>query len=102
MVLINPVRTRTPLLRMPEDAVHFGLLRTASPGGVAAAELVRSNREMYEKLRSAGGFRYPIDAVPTTGADWRQHYGPWWPDLVRAKGRYDPTGALGGPNVTGN
>jgi len=93
VVLINPVRvSRTPLLRMSENSVHFAMLRTASPGGISADELVRLNRALYERVREIGGFRYPIDAITASRADWGRHYGPMGPVLRQVQQRYDPGG----------
>lgn len=89
VVLINPVGpTRVPLLPLPPEPFHFGLLRTASPGGAATETSIRANRELYELVRAAGGTRYAIDSVPFGPEDWPRHYGPAWQALRAAQNRY--------------
>jgi cytokinin dehydrogenase len=88
---------RTPLLRRPEGELLclFSLMRTAPP---AAPDVVRrlvvENRALYERARALGGVLVPGGALPMTPEDWRAHFGPAWPDLVRAKDRYDPRHVL--------
>jgi cytokinin dehydrogenase len=36
----------------------------------------------------------PVGAIPVTQPDWVQHFGASWPELARAKRRYDPAGIL--------
>ncbi|MFI6013145.1 FAD-binding protein [Streptomyces sp. NPDC051243] len=84
---------RTPLLRRPEGELLclFSLMRTAPPGAPDVVQrLVDANRALYERARTLGGVLLPGGALPMTPQDWRSHFGPVWPDLVRAKDRYDP------------
>jgi cytokinin dehydrogenase len=97
VVLFYPVpraRFTRPLLRVPDEELTFlfAVLRTASPDTPAlpAAVMIAANEQLYLQVRALGGYRYPIDTVPMTYADWHQHYGPVWPFLAAAKDRYDP------------
>ncbi|WP_151476407.1 FAD-binding protein [Streptomyces albicerus] len=100
VVLLYPLvrdRLRTPLLRMPDDPVPylFAVLRTTPPDDAATVErLLAANRSAYDRVRAAGGTRYPVGSVPFDGADWRRHFGPAWPQLAAARKTYDPRGIL--------
>ena len=105
LALLYPIaRPRTRLLRSPDEPQVFllSLLKTASPGsGVPTAQaMVAANRRHYEKIRAHGGFQYPVGSIPMSGEDWREHYGPHWPDLAAAKREYDPANVLTpGPGI---
>ena len=97
-VLIYPVNTERfgrPLFRTPDEPVVFlfSVLRTAFTVEIAE-QMVLANRALYEQLRPLGGLRYTIDSVPFSPADWQDHFGPVWEDLMRAKRRYDPDNLL--------
>jgi cytokinin dehydrogenase len=99
VILLYPLRRsllNTPLLRVPDDELVFlfALLKTASPGAADPDAMVAANRALYDRARAFGGTRYPVGAVPFTTADWREHYGPQWPNLTAAKHRYDPAAIL--------
>ena len=95
-VLLYPVKTKRfglPLFRVPQEEIVFlfAILRTAVPPEDAVVErMVADNRRLFEQNRQLGGDFYPIDAVPLTRKDWKQHFRPYWGKLVRAKRRYDP------------
>ncbi|MEU9151277.1 FAD-binding protein [Streptomyces sp. NPDC048417] len=98
VVLLYPLLTRAlraPLFRRPRGEVVFllALLRTAVPG--AADPMVAANRRAYESARAMGAVAYPVNALPMTPADWRQHFGGQWDTLARAKSVHDPHGILG-------
>ncbi|MGW2958686.1 FAD-binding protein [Streptomyces sp. NPDC001220] len=98
VVLLYPLLTRAlraPLFRRPRGEVVFllALLRTAAPG--AADPMVAANRRAYEAARAKGAVAYPVNALPMTPADWREHYGGRWDTLARAKSVHDPYGILG-------
>ncbi|MGL5878700.1 MAG: FAD-binding protein, partial [Xenococcaceae cyanobacterium] len=98
-VLLYPVATdrlTLPLFRVPDEEVVFlfAILRTAPPDASAIAKMLADNRTFFERNRDSGGYRYPIDAVPFSQADWRQHFYPVWGRLVSAKRRYDPDNLL--------
>ncbi|MGW7422536.1 FAD-binding protein [Streptomyces sp. NPDC054813] len=98
VVLLYPLLTRAlraPLFRRPRGEVVFllALLRTAVPG--AADPMVAANRRAYEAARAKGAVAYPVNALPMTPADWREHYGSRWDTLARAKSVHDPYGILG-------
>lgn len=95
-VQLRPLAGRTlraPLLRRPaaELLCLLSLMRTAPPDrpGVVR-QLVAANRALYERATTVGGVLHPVAALPMTPDDWRSHFGPGWPELVRAKDRYDP------------
>ncbi|EST36037.1 FAD-binding protein [Streptomyces roseochromogenus] len=96
LVLLYPLlsgRLRAPLFRCPPGQVlHlFALLRTAPPDSPEpAAAMVAANRAAYELARAYGAVAYPVNALPLSDADWRDHYGSRWPALADAKRRYDP------------
>jgi hypothetical protein len=90
-------RFNAPNLRIPEGESFFlfGLLRTAvPPTPERSAELVAANRRLFEQARAVGGFFYPIDSVPKSPEDWRQHFGPRWPQFFAAKQAFDPDAPL--------
>jgi FAD/FMN-containing dehydrogenase len=94
-VLVNPTGGRTPLVPMPPEPFHFGVLRTASEGCAEPGESLAANRKLYERVVAAGGQRYPVDAVPFAETDWRRHFGRRW-DTVRAAERgYGTAGVRG-------
>jgi FAD/FMN-containing dehydrogenase len=90
-------RCRTPLLRLPDEGVvfPFNLIRIPASADRANAErLVMRNRELYERIRSAGGVLYPVSAFPMSSSDWTDHFGARWPLLREAKQRHDPGSIL--------
>jgi FAD/FMN-containing dehydrogenase len=95
-VQLRPLTGRAlhaPLLRRPSGELLclLSLMRTAPPDRPAVVRrLVAANRALYERARTVGGVLHPVSALPMTPADWRCHFGPNWPELVRAKDRYDP------------
>lgn len=99
-IILYPYRRdpfRAPNLRVPagETFFLFGLLRNAiPPTPERSAELVAANRSLFERARAVGGFFYPVDSVPMSPADWRQHFGPRWPQFRAAKRAYDPEALL--------
>jgi cytokinin dehydrogenase len=99
-ILVYPYlgdRFTAPNFRVPagETFFLFGLLRTAiPPTPERSAELVAANRRLYEQARAVGGFFYPVDSVPMSPADWRQHFGPRWPQFFAAKQVFDPDALL--------
>lgn len=101
VILLYPLRRaalRAPLLRIPdEDTVFlFSLLKTAAPdtGALSADVMIKANRALFDQVRELGGYQYPIGSIPTTPADWRDHFGPVWPFFAAARRRYDPRGIL--------
>jgi cytokinin dehydrogenase len=84
---------RAPLLRRPpgELLCLLSLMRTAPPTDPdAVRRMVAANRALYDRARALGGVLHPVSALPMTPEDWRAHFGPAWPELARAKDRYDP------------
>lgn len=98
LVLLYPLLTgtlRAPLFRRPrgEVVLLFALLRTAAPG--TAGPMVAANRTAYAYARAQGAVAYPVNALPMSPADWREHYGSRWETLAEAKSVHDPRGVLG-------
>lgn len=80
----------TPLLRLPKENVvfAFNLIRIPPSNDVASAEqMVAKNRMPYERIRAAGGFQYPVSALPMSSNDWKHHFGSKWSLLADAKRR---------------
>ncbi|MFF7355844.1 FAD-binding protein [Streptomyces filipinensis] len=96
LVLLYPVlssRLRAPFFSRPSGEVLylFALLRTAPPGSPeTVAAMLAANRAAYELARSRGGVAYPVNALPLSDADWRDHHGVRWPAFAEAKRRHDP------------
>lgn len=75
-----------------EIAFPFNLIRFVSrefDGNPA-----EQNLAIYRRIQAAGGVLYPPSALPLTSQDWQAHFGPLWPDLQRAKKRFDPMNTL--------
>jgi hypothetical protein len=95
-VLVYPYQRnalRTPLFRSPAEARVFliGLMRTTIPPTPEHVQAqIGDNRRLYEQAVAYGGCYYPIDSVPMTPEDWRQHFGEQWQDFATAKKRFDP------------
>lgn len=91
-----------PSLRLPQpDGSEWVFLFTIMTAGPAndpgfAGEMLARNRALFERARTVGGVRYPIETVAFTAADWRAHYGERWLHRSELRRRYDPDGVLGG------
>jgi cytokinin dehydrogenase len=84
---------RTPLVRLPDERIVFvfNLIRIpVSADKTNAERLVAQNRELYDRIRGAGGVLYPASAFPMSSQDWADHFGVQWPLLRDAKRRHDP------------
>ncbi|MGA5036874.1 FAD-binding protein [Streptomyces capoamus] len=101
LVLLYPLvsaRLRAPLFRRPPGRLLwvFALLRTAPPDSHGtAARMVAANRAAYDLARAAGAVAYPVNALPLSAADWRDHHGTGWQSFADAKRRFDPHLVLG-------
>lgn len=89
--------TRYPVV--PHDPVCFlfSLLRTAVPPTPEQIEaMLAKNRLFFEEARAAGGTFYPINALPLTPDDWREHFGGplGWAIFGLAKQFFDHRGVL--------
>lgn len=99
-VLLYPFHSRrvdAPLVRLPHSKQVFilSLLRTAvPPTPETAAALIAKNRAIFERLTAIHGKRYPIDSVPMSRADWREHFGSAWNEFALAKHWFDPDNVL--------
>jgi FAD/FMN-containing dehydrogenase len=101
-------RLKRPFLVLPEpdgsDVVFmFGVLTTSTtpgPDPAFARRMLDRNRRLYDLAVEAGGTRYAVGSIETTGRDWKQQYGPLWDELCRRKLRFDPDGILTpGPGI---
>jgi cytokinin dehydrogenase len=64
----------------------FNLIRIPPSNDAASAEqMVAKNRMLYELICAAGGFQYPVGALPMY--DWKHHFGSKWSLLTDAKRR---------------
>jgi FAD/FMN-containing dehydrogenase len=82
-----------PLPRLPADDLVYAFNMVRIPTTDAAAEadrLIKDNRAIYERIRAAGGTLYPVSALPMSQADWRSHFGPYWPQVESSKKSFDP------------
>ncbi|GAB1538327.1 hypothetical protein NUACC21_09860 [Scytonema sp. NUACC21] len=99
-ILLYPVKTQLfqlPLFRVPKEKVTFlfSVLRTAiPPDSSTVTKMLEDNRQLFEQTRDLGGYLYPVSSVSFSENDWKQHFGPFWKKLVRAKRRYDPDNLL--------
>jgi cytokinin dehydrogenase len=98
---LRPALCTRPLFRLPEEPLVFLIdVLTTAAGPAAASHLVRRNRRFFERVREMGGKFYPVNAVPMTHEDWREHYGPAWDPFAAAKRRFDPDTILSpGPGI---
>ncbi|GAA3219619.1 FAD-binding protein [Streptomyces sp. XM83C] len=90
-------RLTAPLFRAPDDPMPFlfDVLPAVAPDDTATIERrLVANRAAYEAAVAVGGTQYPVGSIPFDRRDWRTHFGDAWPQLVRAKRRYDPRGLL--------
>lgn len=97
-VVVSPFDRRSvasPLLRLPVDGLCFAFNLIRIPAAADSADrLVAANRDVYERVRDAGGTLYPPSALPMSPADWREHFGPAFDGLRTAKQAYDPDHVL--------
>ncbi|PXY26956.1 FAD-binding protein [Prauserella muralis] len=100
LVMLYPIRAdrlSTPLLRVPSSELVwlFALLRTGRPyDPEGVARMIRLNAELAERVRPLGGTVYPVNSMPMTPHDWKDHFGGAWDALETAKRTYDPHGVL--------
>lgn len=106
VILLYPLDAslvRAPLTRVgPERRCWLlSLLRTAPPDDPTVLEACHRDHVAHlERVRAAGGHVYPINAEPTTQAQWREHYGEHWNLLASAKRTHDPHDILApGPGI---
>jgi len=58
-------------------------------------EVLEQNKRWHSQLITQGGYRYPVDAIPFSSEDWRNHFGDLWESFCEMKDRYDPHHLLG-------
>jgi cytokinin dehydrogenase len=87
----------TPLVRLPDGDVvfPFNVIRIpASNDPLKIGAMVAQNRALYDRIRRAGGVQYPVGAFAMSSGDWKDHFGPRWPQLSEARQHYDPKSLL--------
>lgn len=95
-------RLTRPMFRVPDEEVFFllDILRAATPGATDVATMIQDNQKLFTRHMELGGRFYPIGAVHLDREDWRQHFDPYWDELVRVKRRFDPDNVLTpGPGI---
>lgn len=95
---------RRPLFRMPDGrlAISLWLLRSVPASDERGFDaLMSSSRAFMDRMRAAGGKRYPPYGLVASSSEWQEHYGPdVWPRFLRAKQRFDPNLVLTpGPGI---
>jgi cytokinin dehydrogenase len=89
---------RRPLFRMPDGrlAISLWLLRSVPASDERGFNaLMSSSRSFMDRMRAAGGKRYPPYGLVASSSEWQEHYGPdVWPRFLRAKQRFDPNHVL--------
>ncbi|MBL9022677.1 MAG: FAD-binding protein [Myxococcales bacterium] len=85
-----------PLFMVPDEPVIFlfDILRTAPPIPGVPEALVDLNRSIYDAAAAVGSKKYPISSIPFDPADWEDHYGEKWEDVLDLKAEYDPNSVL--------
>lgn len=84
-----------PLFMKPEGQTFYlvGVLYNtsfAAQKDIPIDEILKYNKALYLKAKSDGGSRYPVDAMPFTRQDWKNHYGEKWPLVSSLKEKFDP------------
>jgi FAD/FMN-containing dehydrogenase len=73
----------------------FNFVRVPATDDAANAQrLVDVNKQVYGRVKAAGGTLYPVSALPLDRNGWRQHFGSAFRDLENAKRRYDPSDVM--------
>jgi hypothetical protein len=93
----NRQRLERPALRVPDEPRFFlfDILRTVPPDPGVVSAVLQQNRALYDQNVAQGGTEYTISAVALSPADWQAHFGTFFPALVAAKAKYDPSNVLG-------
>lgn len=101
--LLKRERLTRPLFSLPDEEICFlfGVLRTASPEAQrGVAQMLKHNRELYDRNRQWGGTHYAHATVTLSPEDWKARFGPAWENFAAAKRRYDPDNVLTpGPGI---
>lgn len=90
-------KIREPLAVQPDEPVAylFDLLRFPAPGDPHIDEMLRENRDLYDRCVGIGGKSYLVGAVPDlTREDWERRFGRMWRPFRVAKRYFDPDGIL--------
>jgi cytokinin dehydrogenase len=94
---MSTTAVRTPLARLPDEAVvfSFNLIRIPASNDRAKSErMVAQNRMLYDRIRDAGGALYPVSAMPMSSDDWQRHFGSAWRALRDAMQQYNRANIL--------
>jgi FAD/FMN-containing dehydrogenase len=88
---------RQSRLRLPETSGQliwlFDVLNVsvAGPDSEYLNRMHERNERWISRARAMGGKRYPIGTLVYSYQDWQDHYGALWPEVARAKQRFDPS-----------
>jgi hypothetical protein len=98
-ILLYPFRRAAvdgSLVALPDTELVFlfDLLRFAAPDPAVVERLIADNRALFEAARDIGAKRYPIGSIPTSVADWVEHFGPSFGRLAALKAEHDPRHVL--------
>jgi FAD/FMN-containing dehydrogenase len=99
-IVLSPIKRgaiSSPLLRLPSDSLCYAFNFVRVPGTADAANAQRLadvNKQIYGRVKAAGGTLYPVSALPMSKGDWRAHFGSAFGRLDNAKRRYDPSDVM--------
>ena len=98
---INTELCTRPLFRLPNaQFVWLFHLMGTLPDQESARQMIIRYRKFFDRARELGGKLYPINSLPMTRQDWKEHFDPFWEKFVQAKHRFDPDNILTpGPEI---
>ena len=101
-IIVYPMdscKFKRPLFMKPDGPTFYllGVFYNLSPlaeKNYPFEDVLRNNVELYQTAKAKGGCRYPIDSIPFTKEDWREHYREKWETVCSLKQQYDPQNLL--------
>jgi cytokinin dehydrogenase len=99
-IVLSPLKKsaiQSPLLATASDGLMyaFNFVRVPATDDAANAQrLVDVNKQIYGRVKAAGGALYPVSAFPLNGGEWRAHFGGAFGQLDAAKQKFDPNKVL--------
>lgn len=89
-------RLTRPFFKTPSDETLFlfDILRIVPPDPAVVSATLAVNRALFERARDLGGKRYAVAAVPSSHADWLEHFGSTFPLFELRKAQLDPQNLL--------
>lgn len=99
--IIKKAVCKRPLLSLPEESSGFLFhLMGTLPDQAKAEAMIDRFIKFDGRAKELGGKQYPINSLPMTRQDWKEHYGPFWGKFLEAKRRFDPDDILTpGPGI---